>query len=194
MNCLYCDKEKTKMTLNDFLFEEDMLCNDCRKQMKLNIKYEEIDGLKIEFLYDYNSLFKSMLIQYKECFDEALKDVFLYEVKDLLKIKYHGYRIVYIPSTKEKLANRGFDHLRGIFETLGLKELDGLRQKESLVQEGKSRTEREKMINNYVYEGEYAKKVLIVDDVFTTGSSIMGAFYALKGKSSHIRALILSKR
>lgn len=50
------------------------------------------------------------------------------------------------------------------------------------------------MRQNYVYEGELQKKVLIVDDVLTTGSSMIGAYEAIKGKTRHVRALSLANK
>lgn len=193
MNCLYCDKEINKFTLTDLFIEEDKLCYECRQAMNFKKRKIEMDGLKIEYFYDYNSLFKSLLIQYKECFDEALKDIFLYNLKDYIKVKYYGYQIAYVPSSKQKLKQRGFNHLKLIFDGLGFKEIKGLKQKEELIQEGKSKREREKMKSNYLYEGEALNKVLIVDDVFTTGSSVLGVYDALKDKAKVTKALVLSK-
>lgn len=193
MNCLYCDKEINSFTLTDLFIEEDKLCYECRQAMNMSKRKMEIEGLKIEYFYDYNSLFKSILIQYKECFDEALKDVFLYNLKDYIRLKYHGYKIAYVPSTKDKLNKRGFNHLRLIFESLNFKEVEGLKQKEERIQEGKGKRERLKMRDNYNYEGEPLNKVLIVDDVLTTGSSIIGVYNALKDKAYIIKGLVLSK-
>jgi len=193
MRCLYCGKEIVKQNLVSIFIEDDMLCDICRKQLKINHRYREIDNLKIEVLYNYDvGLFKSLLIQYKECYDEALSPVFLYLIKDYINIKYHGYKLLFVPSSKEKLELRGFDHLKLIFSDVKLKHVDGLSMKQELIQEGKGYGDRRKMLNNYVYSGEKLDKVLIVDDVLTSGSSVLGIYRAIKPYATKVRSFVLS--
>lgn len=192
MNCLYCDKKINKYSLYSLFIEEDMLCIDCRKLLNLKKKTFYLDKLRCESIYEYDSLFKTLLLQYKECYDEALKSVFLYRIDIYIRIKYIGYKIVYVPSSEEKLKIRGFNHLKEIFRPLGFKEVEGLKKKEELVQEGKGLNDRKKMMDNYYYEGEYIDRLLIVDDVCTTGSSLIGIYNAFKGKTGKIRAFVLA--
>ena len=193
MKCLYCDKKINKYSLYSLFIENDLLCCKCREKMLINRKKFVIDGLKCESFYNYDSLFKTLLLQYKECYDEALKDAFLYKIDVYIKMKYYAYKVVYIPSSKKKIEKRGFDHLRLIFDHLGFKEAGKLILKEDLIQEGKNLKEREKMKSNYLFNGEYHKKILIIDDVCTTGSSLIGAYNALKNYGDDIRAIVLSK-
>lgn len=194
MRCLYCDQEISKQTLYSLLINEDKLCINCRKQIKKKHQIIKLDDLEVECFYDYDSLFKSLLLQYKECMDEALSVIFLFKIKEYIELKYYGYCVVYMPSTYEKLSKRGFNHLEKIFEDLNLEHLQGLRYKEQLLQEGKRREEREKMINNFVYEGRQVDKVLIVDDVMTTGSSLKGANRALRPYTNDVKALVLASK
>ena len=80
-----------------------------------------------------------------------------------------------------------------IFDELHFEEVSGLRMIEELSQVNKDKKQREKMLNNYLYEGNKLDKVLIVDDVYTTGSSIIGVSRALKPYANNIRALTLAK-
>ncbi|MGN1405364.1 MAG: ComF family protein [Erysipelotrichaceae bacterium] len=193
MRCLYCDREIINESFYSLFFERDMLCPDCRKGLGYKHRKFLIDGIKCESFYSYNTLFKQLLLQYKECYDEALKDVFLYRIKENLMIKYHGYKIMYVPSSKEKLSQRGFNHLEEIFSVLNLEEIKGLRMKEELCQQNKDLKSRSLMIDNYIYEGNRADKLLIVDDVCTSGSSLKGVFKAVKPYAREIRALVLAR-
>ena len=194
MRCIYCDKEIGKITFTSLFLEEDSLCPDCRRMLPIKRKCITLDDLKVESFYEYEGMFKSLLLQYKECCDEALKDVFLYGLKDYIRIRYAGYALLFVPSSQKKKQIRGFDHLELIFEDIKLPKAKGLRMKEDLIQEGKNAVERSRMRQNYVYEGELQKKVLIVDDVLTTGSSMIGAYEAIKGKTRHVRALSLANK
>jgi len=194
MRCLYCDQEINKYSIYSLLIEEDRLCPKCRNSMIVNHRYVFIDSIKIEVLYDYDSLFKTLLIQYKELFDEALSGIFLYKYGDYIKLKYFNYSILYVPSSSKKLNERGFNHLKKIFESLKLREIKGLEMVEDISQVNKNLKERELMKNNYIYRGEKLKNVLIVDDVLTTGSSIVGVYRAIKPYAKSIKVLVLSKR
>ncbi|MDY5652581.1 MAG: hypothetical protein SPK79_02520 [Erysipelotrichaceae bacterium] len=193
MKCLYCDREIVTESFYSLLFERDMLCSHCRRELGLRQRRFMLDGVKCEYFYSYNSLFKQLLLQYKECYDEALKDVFLYGIKEKLMIKYYGYKILYVPSSKEKLEQRGFNHLEQIFSVLNLEEVRGLKMKKELCQQNKDLTSRSLMIDNYVYEGKECDKLLIVDDVCTSGSTLKGVFKAVKPYAKEIRALVLAR-
>ena len=123
MKCLYCDAKIYKESLYSLFIEKDKLCSACREKIKQNHQIFIRDGIKIETFYHYDSLFKDLLLQYKECYDEALKDVFLYGIKERIILKYHGYKIIYVPSSKEKLNQRGFNHLKLIFDELHFEEV-----------------------------------------------------------------------
>lgn len=192
-HCLYCQKKIDRYTLYSLYIEEDSLCLDCRKKLNLKVRKFQIDDCKAEYLYDYNSLFKSILLQYKECYDEALSICFLYKIDIYLYLKYWNYQILYVPSTKTKIKERGFNHLKLIFEQLGLKEVNGLKMKEEIIQKGKSVADRQKMINNYYYEGSFIKRLLIVDDVYTSGSSLKGVLKAMKSHYKKVKIVLLSR-
>ena len=72
-----------------------------------------------------------------------------------------------------------YEHLKMMFEEVKLKELEGLRMKDELCQEGMNLKDRMKMLDNFVYEGKQGKRVLLVDDVLTSGSTLLGAYRCL---------------
>lgn len=194
MRCIYCDGLINKVNISDLLIKEDILCINCRKQLNYQRRYIKIGDIKIETFYEYDSLFRSILLQYKECYDEALKDVFLHRLNEYIFFRYYGYEIIPIPSSRKKIQERGFDHLRLIYENVGLKINDGLIMKEDLIQQGKGMMERKRMIDNYIYTGKPMKKALIVDDVITTGSSVVGAYNAIKPHARHIKIIVLASK
>lgn len=180
------------MSLTSLFLQEDLLCSKCRQQLKIERKIIDLGEFKVETFFEYDGIFKSILLQYKECMDEALKPVFLYGLDEYMNIRYHSYKLLLAPSSKSKLEKRGFNHLEGIFEPIKLERINGLRMINDLCQEGKNYEERSKMKNNYIYEGERIDKLLIVDDVLTTGSTLMGIFNALNPKVDKIKVLSLA--
>ena len=192
MRCLFCDKQIDKYDLRSLFLEKDELCVSCRAQLKVRHRYLDFGAFRVESFYEYEGIFRSLLLQYKECGDEALKKVFLYGLKDHLNIRYFGYKMILVPSSRRKLESRGFDHLAGIFEGLRLERAGGLKMVEELSQEGKSFFERLKMADNYVYEGEKLDKVLIVDDVVTTGSTLRGVYRSIFEHAKTVKVLSLA--
>lgn len=193
MRCLFCDKEINTYSLYDLFIEQDKICSKCRTNLKYHHQRFKIDDLDVESFYDYDSLFKDLLLQYKECYDEALAEIFLYKIIDYLKIKYFGYQILYVPSSSLKRKERGFDHLKEIFKFLGFEEVEGLKMKNDLCQAGKDLSQRLMMCDNYEYDGKPLNKVLIVDDVCTTGSSLRGVYHTIEGKCRKCKAVVLAK-
>ena len=195
MRCLYCDKQIEKTNLMNVFLKEDKLCYKCREKLKINKKKITINNFVIETFYNYDEgIFKDLLIQYKECFDEALSPIFLYMLEDYIRFKYHGYKILFVPSSKQKSDARGFNHLELIFENVKFKKVIGLNMKNELIQEGKNYDQRKQMLNNYIYEGDKLDRVLIVDDVLTTGSSIIGVYNAIKPYANKVKAIVLARK
>ena len=193
--CLYCQKPLVEENIISLLLSEDKLCLNCRKEMKGKLRKNKYLDYKLISFYQYDdeSLFKSMLIQYKEAFDEALYPIFLKPYENYLNLLYHDYYLVLIPSTIEKERKRGFNHLNLITSNLKLKRKT-IGMKEELSQRGKNDKEREKMIDNYypISKFKSSDKILLFDDVLTTGSSLQGAIKCLKPLVKEIVIVTLS--
>jgi predicted amidophosphoribosyltransferase len=92
--------------------------------------------------------------------------------------------VAFVPATKEARARRGFDHGRGIAEQvaadLGVQLLDVLVRRSALDQRALSRDERAvNAAGTFSATGEAGGRVLLVDDVFTTGATLDAAATAL---------------
>lgn len=193
MKCLYCTKEIDDLQLSSLLVRRSLLCRNCRKELRVYHLKTKLEDIELESFYKYDSLFKTLLLQYKECYDEALSPLFLNDWKDYIRLKYHGYSLLYPPVSQKKLEERGFDHLKQIFGPLKMPIMEGLIMKEERIQEGLNYMKRSLMKDNFIYSGEKIAKLLIVDDVVTSGATISGIYRAVKDKAKVVKALALAR-
>lgn len=192
--CLLCHEDLYEgRSLSEVLLKDDVLCGKCRHEWVVNKRYYFIDGVKAYSPYIYNDAFAQCLLQYKECFDEALAPVFLFEYLDWFKRKYRGYTLIPVPSSYEKVKERGFDHVVKIFEGCGLQVLNALEKVRNEDQREKSFEERKCMEDGIRLKDGIIlpKKILLVDDVCTTGSSLRGALRAI-GKNKRVKIFTIA--
>lgn len=127
-----------------------------------------------------------------------MKDVFISPFLDELKTLYKGYKLAIVPSFKTKVEERGFDHVEEIFSSLGLEILHPIIKTKDEKQANKNFKERQKIIENFKLidkEGVKNEKILIVDDVCTTGASLKAMVKLLKELNPRkIKILVVAKR
>lgn len=193
MKCKFCDEDINSISFYELIFERDTLCKECRSKLNFKHRIYKYKDIEIEYFYDYNQMFQTLLIQYKECYDEALFDVFLYKIDNYINFRYFNYHLLLAPSSKSKTTKRGFNHLEKMFSSVWLKRVKGLNAINDINQQGKSSYQRSLMKDNYKYTGPKLNKVLIVDDLSTTGSTLRGIYKAIKPYSKRVKFLVLAK-
>ncbi|MBQ9154552.1 MAG: ComF family protein [Solobacterium sp.] len=192
MRCLMCGKRMEESGwITDALFRDDPLCRACRDTWQRYEGRREVNGIRVHSLYRYSGGFRTALLQYKECGDEALRDVFLFQDVRKLRLKYHGYTLVLMPSTEHKRRQRGFDHLEGMFACLKLPCISPFEKTVQTDQKLISRLQRRNMEHSIILKSGITlpKKILLADDVITTGSTLKGALAAIRAEEHQIRIL-----
>ena len=173
-NCLICHKVLEE-DFNSLFSDNKKVCEECLKSFeKRNSKFV-MEGVSGEIIYYYNEFFKDILYKYKGCFDYVLKDSFLCYELAKLKRKYRGYCIVLAPSNEDREKERGFNHLEEIFKSLNLKIIKCFKKTKNWKQSDKKYEERKEIQNVIKIDKSClngVKRVLIVDDVLTSGSTI----------------------
>lgn len=194
MRCLMCAKEMNEGSFKDIFYSEDPLCEECRNSWKKEKIHFELKGVKGYADYVYDSSFSSCLIQFKECGDEALKDVFLFDVLKQFKRRYSGRTLLLMPSSKKKLEERGFHHLKEIFECTEMKMIDAFEKENDESQKKLTKVEREEMVHEIHLKKDIKlpKKLLLVDDTITTGSTLKGALNCLNKNKHDIQIYCVS--
>lgn len=115
---------------------------------------------------------------------------------DYLNFKFNGYTMIPAPSSKESDEERGFNHVEEMFKNLKLKMFKCIHKTKSVKQADLTTKERKKIGKILAIDDVDLsnKKVLIVDDVFTTGSTIKSMIKLVKEKGAKkIKVLLMSK-
>ena len=148
-------------------------------------------------LYDYSEFVKKQIYLFKGCFDYEMKDIFLNLFIKELRIYYQGYKIIPIPSYKDDDELRGFNHVVEVFKQLGIDIYPVIEKTEYFKQAEKSAKDRQS-IKNYLKLNNTnslsKNKVLIVDDIYTTGSTMRATINLVeKLNPKVIKILVLAK-
>lgn len=180
--CKWCLEDYDPYSrLVDCLNDPRVLCLSCQNRLSYKPIVFRLGGVKVHSLFKYDEEFSRLLIQYKEMRDIELSSVFLDGYKNYLKKKYSGYCGVIMPSSEAKKKERGFNHLYEIYREIFDELIDPFEKVENRKQVGLGKVERGELHFRVIQEVK-AKKVVLLDDVTTTGSTLLEAVRHLDGK------------
>lgn len=193
--CLLCFKKLNEnCTLSQLFFPSDSLCYRCRSQMIVYNRIKKLEDLDVHVIYVYNDFIENMLYQWKEQKDVALRLCFFQMFKKQIEKKYRNYTLVYMPSSKEKMEKRGFHTLKELTDDISLNKVELFEKTKDMKQSLQS-YEKRKEIGKYITLKDNVKipetNLLLIDDVCTTGSTLLCAYSLLKNHKYEIKALVL---
>lgn len=129
------------------------------------------------------------------CMYQALEETMFVEDDSGDKVASLNYEcdfdvLTYVPASPEAIVRRGFDHMelvtRKLSELLGIECVQGFMQNEKSDQRYLTRDERGENLQSsvVVQESFYNQKVLVIDDVITTGATIKNAVATLSASGA----------
>ena len=197
-HCKICFKILKSNSFYEFFNGDSCICDQCQNKLAPKFIRFDVEGIKGLAVYEYDDNIKSLLYQFKGCYDIELSPIFFNRFKRELKLMYSGYVIVPAPSYIEDDEKRGFKHVVEMFKIINLpivevfKKISPFKQAEHT---RRSRAEISKHLEIVNKEKVNNKKVLIVDDVCTTGSTLKALIRLVReANPKDIKILVMSKR
>lgn len=210
--CVLCD--------NPFLFEyQNIICDRCLKEIKKSESfYCRSCGKSGEYLvcdectnsrkYEYIEVFtdyyevKQIIHAYKfkslKILAKTFADIIRNDIETYVR-KNNIQTIFYIPISKSKLKERGFNHLKEILKNIFPTYLinDSLvKIKNTKMQVELSKAERLKNLeDSFLLQSDLIHgNVLVFDDILTTGATLREVYKAIKDKvDGKIYAYVITK-
>ena len=142
-------------------------CMDCQVWIK---KGKEVSH---KSCFVYNEAMKDFFSQYKFQGDYALYSVFTEILQKELK-GYSDYTLVPIPVSAKKYQTRGFNQVTALLEGAKLPFKEVLEKHDTIAQSSKTREERLQSQQCFKVKDnvQVPTKVLLIDDIYTTGSTL----------------------
>lgn len=165
--------------------EHPHLCHDCQR-------WQQRYGwhLQHQALYTYNDAMKEYMQRYKFLGDYRLRHVFSSEFQQRVR-QVQADLVVPIPVTATTVTTRGFNQVQGLLDGVAVAPLLRHRAVDKTAQSHKSRRQRLQTPQPFILSDPAAvraKRVLLVDDIYTTGRTLYHAAALLK--KAHCRGLV----
>ena len=162
---------------------EGEICLDCER-WQLFYRKEGDPLIKNVSLYTYNSFMKEIVAKWKYRGDYILGTIFKNELKAAFHKHFHKIAkdaaIVPIPLSEERLYERGFNQAEMLASFLTDEIVDILERIHSEKQSKKTRSERMRSENPFTLRKPINKRVILVDDIYTTGRTVRHAAQLLR--------------
>lgn len=168
--CLRCSRESSAE-----------ICIDCDYWLNRGK-----DSLEHNFsIFNYNDTMKEMIARWKYRGDYMLGYVFQYQLKSTFEKEYGKLKdamIIPIPLSEERLQERRFNQAKMLASFIddSLASENILTRVHSEKQSKRSRQERIQAENPFVVNKRLNKSVVLVDDIYTTGTTLRFAADTLK--------------
>lgn len=194
--CKLCFKPIAIASIATLVFKDTAVCDRCYVSFSPIYEKFTLLGVPALAIYEYDQFIKEQIYLFKGCHDFERKHIFLDRQRQLLRLLYLGYSLVPVPSWPKDDEHRGFNHVTALFSTLRLPILNVLSKTRDQKQASLSYSKRQDVGDLFIIKKVDLtnKRILLVDDVMTSGASLRACLGLLKTKNpKKIKILVLAK-
>jgi predicted amidophosphoribosyltransferase len=177
------------------------ICTNCRKYWNSHLYVQKIQNLTIYSSIRYSSVAKSILLAAKESSlqiaDELIIDAVVDCIHRLPSQSLRSAILMPVPGSKRAIRKRGRDFISAITQEVSLRTgipmANGMIVSRRLLdQSGLSASDRKRNIHEaFRYSGDFQKReILLIDDLVTTGSTLLEAKRALNAEGIAVNLAI----
>ena len=181
MNCSFCGSEIRSKLGFDTIFktkEKFRLCAECKEHLDINIL--EVGEYTLYYFSDYEFV-KDDIYSIKYFGDVACALKFKNLFKRFLSLNIFDL-ITIVPANEIRKIIRGFDHVEQICRIcdINFEKILGCEYREKQAKLHKERRENKYYILPTVSKMEKVGSLLIIDDIFTSGNTLLGCAKTIK--------------
>jgi competence protein ComFC len=186
--CRMCSRPFSQL---DEQFRHGDLCNDCVR-WEADPEWKGYLDQNVS-LFQYNDFLKEVIARFKFRGDYIIAKAFTEPLKqELSKLAFDF--LVPIPLSEERLYERGFNQAEALLTLAGYTPTPLLTRVHSEKQSKKSRTERIHVPQVFQVSESMSGTILLVDDIYTTGSTLRHAAKILKeAGAERIQSITLAR-
>lgn len=181
MNCSFCGSEIMSKLGFDTIFktkEKFRLCAECKEHLDINVL--EVGEYTLYYFSDYEFV-KDDIYSIKYFGDVACALKFKNLFKRFLSLNIFDL-ITIVPANEIRKIIRGFDHVEQICRIcdINFEKILGCEYREKQAKLHKERRENKYYILPTVSKMEKVRTLLIIDDIFTSGNTLLGCAKTIK--------------
>lgn len=180
--CLHPISIETQEDMLHFFHPSFAVCGSCFQKMEPTFFRFSLAHVPCLAIYPYHAFMREKLYQLKVLRDIEIAPLFLEPYRQELHFRYRHFSCVPMPSNPQTNQARGFSPVQEIFRVLDLPFLHLLKKERDFKQATSSRKERFAHRFHIVSSGVKIlphQNLLLIDDVMTTGATLLGAIQVL---------------
>ena len=193
--CVLCEKRFYKIK-DIFDVRDEVVCEKCCKKFETSIKKTTVNGVTVYYLFEYSEELMSSLVSLKGLGNKALCDaMILPKVRKKLRKMFKDSTFLYMPSNESDDEERGFRHVEALFHDIAKEGMYPLTKMQKRKQALCSYAERKEIIKYMKVKEGYKlnlERVVLVDDVLTSGSTIFSAAKLLNISKFEVLVLLFN--
>ena len=181
MKCSFCGLEIREKLGFDTLFEKKekfQLCTTCKEYIDINVT--EVGHYSLYYFSDYEFI-KNDIYSIKYFGDVACALKFINLFKQFLSLKIFEL-ITIVPANEIREIIRGFDHIEQLCRIcdINFEKILVCEYREKQAKLHKERIENKYYMLHNGQKWENVRSILIIDDIFTSGNTLLGCAKIIK--------------